>query len=271
MGRLEGKAVIVTGGASGMGEAAVNLFASEGARLVIGDLQGERANRLAAKIGGNCIAQEVDVSRSEDVEGLVRKALEAYGRLDVMFNNAGIGGGERLIHQTPEEIFDRYIAVNLKSVWLGIKHAAGPMLEAGGGSIVNTASVSAHLGIPQQGAYGASKGGVVQLTRVAAVEYADSGIRVNAICPGGVLTPLIYNNPKLSNTMDPATAEQHLAAAQPIPRACQPLDIAQAALYLASDESSFVTGATIVVDGGWTASGRFRQGSRTGLEDLYRK
>ncbi|MDE0511888.1 MAG: SDR family oxidoreductase [Gammaproteobacteria bacterium] len=271
MGRLEGKTIIITGGASGVGEAAARLFASEGAKLVIADLQGERANQLAEELGGDCIAQKVDVSRSADVKGLVSKALESFGQLDVMFNNAGIGGGERLIHETPEELFDRTIAVNLKAVWLGIKHAIPPMLDAGSGSIMNTASVSAHLGLPQQGAYGASKSGVVQLTRVAAVEYADRRIRVNAICPGGVLTPMVYNNPALRYTLDPADAEQRLAQAQPLPRACQPIDIAHAALYLASDESSFVTGTTIVVDGGWTASGRARMDNPSGLEDLYQK
>ena len=264
MGRLEGKTVIITGGASGVGEAASRLFAAEGAKLVIADIQGELASTLAKEIGGDCIAQEVDVSRDDDVENVVNTALESFGRLDVMFNNAGVGGAEGLIHETPEEVFDRYIATNLKGVWLGIKHAIDPMLEAGGGSIVNTASVSAHLGIPQQGAYGASKGGVVQLTRVAAVEYAESNIRVNAICPGAILTPLVYNNPDLDYKLDVEDAKKQLASAQPIPRACMPIDVANAALYLASDDSSFITGTTTIVDGGWTASGVARLADRIG-------
>ena len=256
MGRLEGKVAIITGGASGMGEAAARLFTAEGAKLVIGDLQGERAYQLAEEIGGDCLAQEVDVSRSADIEGLVNKALDAFGQLDVMYNNAGIGGGELPTHKASEEFFDRIIAVNLKSVWLGIRYAVPPMLEAGGGSIINTASVQAHLGMPENSAYGPTKAGVVQLTRVAAVEYASSGIRVNAICPGGILTPLVYNNPVLEPVaLD--EAEQYLASLHPMARAGQPIDVARAALWLASDESSFVTGEAINVDGGWSAAGRF--------------
>ena len=268
MGRLKGKVAIITGGASGVGEAAARLFTAEGAKLVIGDVQGEQALKLAEEIGGDCIAQEVDVSRNNDVENLVKKALKAFGRLDVVFNNAGVGGAEGLIHETPEEVFDRYIAINLKGVWLGIKHAIGPMLEGGGGSIVNTASVSAHLGIPKQGAYGATKGGVVQLTRVAAVEYAESNIRVNAICPGAILTPLVYNNPDLDYQLDVEDAKTQLASAQPIPRACMPMDVANAALYLASDDSAFITGTTTVVDGGWSASGVSRLAKRIGPREI---
>ena len=146
----------------------------------------------------------------------------------------------------------------------GTEAALPALRRAGGGSIVSTASVSAHLGIPQQGAYGASKGGVVQLTRVAAVEYADSNIRVNAICPGAILTQLVYNNPDLDYQLDFEDAKKQLASAQPIPRACMPIDVANAALYLASDDSAFVTGTTTIVDGGWTASGLARMADRIG-------
>ena len=257
MGRLQGKTAVVTGGASGMGEAATELFVREGARVVVGDLQIDAANELATRLGkDNVIAERVDVSVSDDVARLVNVTIGRFGRLDIMFNNAGIGGGELLIHETPEEVFDRIVAVDLKGVWLGIKHAVPAMLRTGGGSIVNTASVSALMGMRNQGAYGAAKGGVVQLTRVAAIEYADVGIRVNAILPGGVLTPLIWNNPALPAPLDPEVVGKMLAAAQPVPRAGMPLDIANAALWLASDESSFVTGQSIVVDGGWTASAK---------------
>ena len=257
MGRLEGKIAIVTGGASGMGEAATELFVREGARVVVGDLQIDAANELATRLGNDSVvAERVDVSVSDDVARLVSVAIERFGGLDVMFNNAGIGGGELLIHETPEEVFDRIVAVDLKGVWLGIKHAVPAMLRTGGGSIVNTASVSALMGMRNQGAYGAAKGGVVQLTRVAAIEYADVGIRFNAILPGGVLTPLIWNNPALPAPLDPEVVGKMLAAAQPIPRAGLPMDVANAALWLASDESSFVTGQSIVVDGGWTAAAR---------------
>jgi NAD(P)-dependent dehydrogenase (short-subunit alcohol dehydrogenase family) len=254
--RLEGKVAVITGGASGMGEAASRLFVREGARIVIGDVQIEKANALAAGLGGNAVARQVDVSRAADVRSLVDTAMTRFGRLDVMFNNAGIGGGEGLIHETSEDVFDRIVAVDLKAVWLGIKYAVPAMLKAGGGSIVNTASVSALMGMKFQGAYGAAKGGVVQLTRVAAVEYAEHNIRVNAILPGGVLTPLVYANPALAQPLDPQVVEAQLAHVQPIRRAGQPMDIAHAALWLASDESTFVTGASIVVDGGWNASAR---------------
>ena len=256
MGRLDGKVAVITGGASGMGEASARLFVAEGARVAIGDVQAERAEAVAKSLGDRALALAVDVSQSADVKRLVDAAVARFGRLDVMFNNAGIGGGEGLIHETPEAVFDRIVAVDLKAVWLGMKHAAPHLIAAGGGSIISTASVSAHLGMKYQGAYGAAKGGVVQLTRVAAVEYAEHGIRANAICPGGVLTPLIWANPALPEPLSPALVEEQLKRVQPIARAGQPRDIAHAALWLASDESSFVTGTTVIVDGGWTASAR---------------
>ena len=181
MGRLEGKVAVITGGASGMGEAAARLFVDEGARVVIGDVQDERAQAVAAGLGGNGVAVRCDVSIAADVERLVQTAVDRFGGLQVMFNNAGIGAGEGLIHETDEAVFDRIVAVDLKGVWLGIKYAIPHLRKSGGGSIVNTASVSAHLGMKRQGAYGAAKGGVVQLTRVAAIEYAADRIRVNAV------------------------------------------------------------------------------------------
>jgi len=256
MGRLAGKVAVITGGASGMGEASARLFVAEGARIAIGDVQEEQAHVVAKSLGDAAVALRTDVSQSGDVKRLVEAAVARFGRLDVMFNNAGIGGSEGLIHETPEAVFDRILAVDLKAVWLGIKHAVPHLIAAGGGSIVNTASVSAHLGMKYQGAYGAAKGGVVQLTRVAAVEYAEHGIRANAICPGGVLTPLLWANPGLPEPLTPAVVEEQLKRVQPIARAGMPRDIAHAALWLASDESSFVTGTTLVVDGGWTASAR---------------
>ena len=256
MGRLDGKVAVITGGAPGMGEATTKLFVGEGAQVVIGDVQREKAQALADSLGDDCVAVEADVSSSEDVQALVRTALSEFGGIDVMYNNAGIGGGEGPIHECSEEMFDRIIAVDLKAVWLGMKHALPHLIERGGGSIITTASISGLVGMPGQGAYGSAKGGVLQLTRVCAIEYADRGIRANSICPGGILTPLLWNNPALSQPRDPAELERALAGAQPIQRAGQPEDIANAALWLASDDSSFVTGQQIVVDGGWTASAR---------------
>jgi NAD(P)-dependent dehydrogenase (short-subunit alcohol dehydrogenase family) len=246
MGRLDGKVAIITGGASGMGEATAHLFAREGARIVIGDLQRERAEQVAKEIGSACVAVETDVSAGEDIQRLIRTAIDRFGRLDVMYNNAGIGGGEGLIADCP------------KAVWFGMKYALPYLTAAGGGSIITTASVSAFMGIPTQGAYGAAKGGVVQLTRVCAIEYADKGIRANCICPGATATPLIWNNPNRPGGIEVTESEvrERFATMQPLGRAGEAQDIANAALWLASDESSFVTGQAIVVDGGWMASAR---------------
>ncbi len=256
MGRLEGKVAVITGGASGMGEATAQLFVREGARVVIGDVQQDKGEAVAASIGAECRFVATDVSNSEDVRALVRAAVDGFGRIDIMYNNAGIGGGEGSIVDCPEEVFDRIIAVDLKAVWLGMKHALPYLIANGGGSIVTTASVSGIMGMPGQGAYGSAKGGVMQLTRVCAVENAEHGVRANCICPGGVLTPILYANPALPNAIDPSVLAAQLVNAQPIPRPGMPNDIAQAALWLASDDSSWVTGQAIVVDGGWTASAR---------------
>jgi NAD(P)-dependent dehydrogenase (short-subunit alcohol dehydrogenase family) len=256
MGRLDGKVAVITGGASGMGEATARLFISEGARVVIGDVQDEKGQAVAKSLGDNCRFVRADVSTSEDVQGLVAEAVNTWGRLDVMYNNAGIGGGEGTIVDCTEEVFDRIIAVDLKAVWLGMKHAIPHMIRGGGGSIITTASVSAYMGMMNQGAYGAAKGGVVQLTRVCAIEFASQGIRANAICPGGTLTPILYANPLAPRDVTPEEVAERLKFVQPIPRAGLPEDIANAALWLASDESSFVTGQSIIVDGGWMASAR---------------
>ena len=256
MGRLDGKVAVITGGASGMGEATARLFVDQGAAVVIGDLQEEMGQGVADSLGDHCTFVRTDVSSGEDVQAMVRTAVDKYGGLDVMYNNAGIGGGEGSIVDCPEETFDRIIAVDLKGVWLGMKTAIPYLVANGGGSLISTASVSAYLGMEGQGAYGAAKGGVVQLTRVAAIENARHFVRVNCICPGGTATPILWNNPALPAPMDPEVTKSFLARAQPLPRAGLPEDIAGAALWLASDESSFVTGQAIVVDGGWMASAR---------------
>ena len=256
MGRLDGKVAVITGGASGMGESTAQLFVREGARVVIGDMQKEKGEAVAAGIGKDCKFVATDVSSSEDVRALVLAAVDGFGRIDIMYNNAGIGGGEGSIVDCTEATFDRIIAVDLKAVWLGMKHCLPYLIANGGGSIITTASVSGIMGMPGQGAYGAAKGGVMQLTRVCAIENAPHFVRANCICPGGTLTPILYNNPALATPMDPQLVAEGLKRAQPIPRTGMPEDIANAALWLASDESSFVTGQAIVVDGGWVASAR---------------
>ena len=260
MGRLDGKVAVITGGASGMGEATARLFVREGARVVLGDIQDEKLQAVASSLGGDCLAVRTDVTSSEDVQALVRTAVERFGKLDVMYNNAGGGrrsdygtvdaAGPRLLADVREDDWDFIIDLNLKGVFLGMKHALPYLIAGGGGAIISTASVSAYLGMRGQTAYGAAKGGVVQLTRVCAVEYADRGIRCNCICPGGILTPLVYERAGIETT------REQLTRTQPIPRAGLPEDIAHAALWLASDESSFVTGEAVVVDGGWIASAR---------------
>lgn len=291
-GRLDGKTAIVTGGASGIGLAAVRRFVAEGANVVFCDLSPEQGRdvaaalgdagklhhsrraeggpndgaTIAATLGGRAIFVAADVTDQASLERVFATAAEAFGGLDILVNNAGVGGGEGPIESTPRSLFDRTMAVNLLGPWLGIK-LAFPLLRArGGGSIVNTASVSALLGMPGQGAYGASKAGVLQLTRVAAIEGASDFIRVNAVCPGGVLTPIIYDSPIFAHGIDPALIDQGLAGAQPLPRACKPEDVADAILWLASDESGFVTGQSINVDGGLTIEFDSRQRTKANLQ-----
>jgi NAD(P)-dependent dehydrogenase (short-subunit alcohol dehydrogenase family) len=266
--RLDGKVAVITGGASGMGKATASLFVEESARVVIGDVQAEAAQAVADSLGPTCVAVRTDVTNSEDVAGLVRTAVERFGKLDVIFNNAGgvlreadgarrlpaeVDGARRRLADMSEDQWNGMVALNLTSAWLGMKHAIPYLIANGGGSIISTASVSAFMGMVGQAAYGAAKGGIVQLTRVCAVEYAEQGIRCNCICPGGTLTPLLYETP---GSGDYEATRSRLGNLQPIPRAGLPEDIAQAALWLASDESSFVTGQAIVVDGGWMASAR---------------
>jgi len=249
---LKGKVAIITGGASGMGRATSLLFAKMGANVVLADLNvagGEEVAKLASQSGNKALFQRTDVSNEADVKALVERATKAFGRLDVMFNNAGIGGAVGPLERISVEDWDRTQAVCLRGVFLGIKHAVAPLRAAGGGSIISTASIAGIDGYPNLHAYCAAKAGVVNLTRSAALEFACDKIRVNAIAPGGISTPILYGFAGTNKEMIDAM----LAHAQPYPRAGQPEDIANAALFLASDAASFITGQTIVVDGGATA------------------
>ena len=266
MGQLSGKVAIITGAASGMGRAASLLFAQEGAHVVLADLNvpgGEAAAAEAAAGGGRCVFQRTDVSAEADIEALVARALGEFGRLDIMFNNAGIGGAVGPLEFVSVEDWDRTQNVCLRGVFLGIKHAIAPMRAAGGGAIISTASIAGIDGYPGLHAYCAAKAGVVNLTRSAAIDLACDMIRVNCIAPGGVSTPILYGGGGVFGGSK-ETADAALVHAQPLPIAGQPEDIARAALFLASDAARFITGHTLVVDGGATAgaiAGAPRQGS----------
>jgi NAD(P)-dependent dehydrogenase (short-subunit alcohol dehydrogenase family) len=252
MSRLENKVAVITGAASGMGKAAAILFAREGAHVVLADLNvtgGEETAQLASAAGRRCVFQRTDVSQEDDVKALIARAQSEFGRLDITFNNAGIGGAVGSLELITVEDWDRTQAVCLRGVFLGIKHSIAPMRAAGGGAIVSTASIAGIDGYPNLHAYCAAKAGVLNLTRSASIEYAADNIRINAIAPGGVSTPIVYGG--LGG--DKATADQWLAKAQPLPMAGQPEDIAEAALFLASNAARFITGHTLVVDGGATA------------------
>jgi NAD(P)-dependent dehydrogenase (short-subunit alcohol dehydrogenase family) len=244
-GRLEDKVAVVTGGCSGIGRATVLRFAEEGARLVVADLADQAGEELAAEVGGRYV--HCDVAVKEDVDRLFATALEAHGRVDVAFNNAGISPPEDdSILDTDLEAWRRVQEVNLTSVYLCCKAVIPIMLEQGGGSIINTASFVAVMGAAtSQISYSASKGGVLSMTRELGVQFARQGIRVNALCPGPVNTPLLRD----LFAADPERAARRLVHV-PMGRFGEPEEMANAVLFLASDESSFVTASTFLVDGG---------------------
>ncbi len=249
--RLAGKVAIVTGGGSGIGRASALLFSREGATVVVADWEEEGGSGAVKEIvasGGRAIFAKTDVSKEDDVRNMIAAAVRTYGRLDVLFNNAGIEGEMGVLTGDHSlELWNRVIAVNLTGTFLGCRYAIPEMLKGGGGSIVNNASVAGLVGFAGIPAYCASKGGVVQLTRTAALEYATQGIRVNCLCPGVIDTPMVRR------AAPDETARAAFAQLQPVGRMGQPEEVAALALFLASDEASFVTGAAIPVDGGFVA------------------
>lgn len=253
MKQLDGRTAVVTGGASGIGAATVRLFASEGANVVVADLLDDPADRLVHETGPKVAYVRTDVSDEAQVEGAIRYACERFGGLDCLFNNAGFGGVDGKIEETDLEGLMATTAVLFHGVVYGLKHAAPVMKARGSGSIINTASVAGIQAGRGPHVYSALKAAVIQLTRSVAMELGESGVRVNCICPGGIVTPIFGRQFGLSQTeVEERTAilNQVFAAVQPIRRPGQPEDIARAALWLASDASAFVNGHALVVDGG---------------------
>jgi len=254
--RLDGKVAVITGGSSGMGRATTLRFLDEGASVVFGDMNENTAKEtldLAADAGTEKHVRFIhtDVSQEADVAAMIELAVSEFGRLDVVFNNAGVGGAFGNLTDIEVEDWDYTFAVLTRGPWLGIKHGARVMIEqGGGGSIINTASIAGLSGGAGPQAYSAAKAALVNLTMAAAVEFGQHKIRVNAICPGGILTPLV----QMGNA-DPEVVEKRMEQLQPLPFAGRPEHIAAAALFLASDDSLFVSGHALVVDGGLEAAG----------------
>ena len=249
--QFEGKVALVTGGASGIGRATALAFARAGAKVVVADIAveaGRETLRMIEETGGDAVFVRTDVSQADEVEALIEQALEAYGRVDCAVNNAGVIGEMAPTAKCTEENFDQVIGTNLRGTWLCMKHEIAHMLERGGGVIVNMSSVSGIRGLPDFPAYAASKAGILQLTRTATLEYAKWGIRINAICPGTIDTPMVAGvvaaRPEL---------EQEFLALHPMGRIGKPEEVAEAALWLCSDAASFVTGHALAVDGGYLA------------------
>ena len=235
-GRLDGKVALVTGGSSGIGQATAQIFAREGAKVVVADVLvegGEETVRLIKAAGGDAIFVKTDVSRPAEVEAMVKRAVDTYGRLDCAFNNAGIEGALQPTSEYDEAMWDRVISINLKGVWLCMKYEIPQMLKQGSGAIVNTASAAGLVGVQGLSAYTAAKHGVNGLTKTAALEYAKSGIRINSVCPGGVDTPMVRrvfgNNPQFAEAA---------AVVEPVGRLAQPAEIGEAVVWLCSDAAS---------------------------------
>ena len=249
MARFSGKAVLVTGAGRGLGETIAVAFAREGASLVVADIDAATANQTKQKVldlGAQAIAVAADVSSRGDVEGMIAEAVDAYGQLDIAINNAGVDQPPTPFADITEETFDQVVGVNYKGVWLCMQAEIQSMLGAGRGVIVNITSSSAHVGTPMMSVYGSSKHAALGLTRCAALEYVQQGIRINAVSPGGILTPMLAH---VAET-NPEYVEQGNAA-HPIGRIASTTEIANCVLFAASDEASFMIGHALVVDGGY--------------------
>ncbi|MDX1805518.1 MAG: SDR family oxidoreductase [Paenisporosarcina sp.] len=242
--RLQDKVAIVTGGASGIGEFTVREMLKQGAKVVIADFDDAGGQKLADELGEGVSFIHVDVSNEEQVEAMVKHSVDTFGKVDILFSNAGIGSTGSTDELSLED-WNKTISVNLSGVFLCAKYALKEMVKQGSGSIVNCASILGHVGQAATASYTAAKGGVVNMTRALSVEYASQGIRVNAVCPGYINTPLL-------DQLDDAT-RKHLVSLHPLGRLGESHEVANAVVFLASDEASFVTGANLLVDGGYTA------------------
>jgi len=255
MGRIDGKVAVITGSASGIGEASARLFVEQGARVLIADIQDEKGQALAHELGGNAHYFHTNVIQEADVKAAVQQALQRFGRLDCMFNNAGALGFVGPVEDIPLEAFEGTVSLLLRAAFFGMKYAAPVMKEQRSGSIITTASIAGMRAMLADHIYSAAKAAMIQLTRSVAMEMAENGVRVNCISPGHIATGVIQRAAGLS---DAAYGERVgavnavLAGWMPMKRAETPLDIAQAALWLASDDSSYVTGHNLVVDGGFS-------------------
>jgi NAD(P)-dependent dehydrogenase (short-subunit alcohol dehydrogenase family) len=273
MGKLDGKVAVITGGASGIGEASVRLFVEEGARVVVADIQDDKGHALTEELGaGATTFVHSDVTEESQIKDAIGAATERFGRLDCMFNNAGVPGVQGRIEEIDADAYDKSMAILLRGVFLGMKHAAPVMKAQGSGSIINTSSV-AGLRAGGMHVYGTAKAAVIYLTRSVAAELGEDGIRVNCICPGIIITP-IWNAmglPEESWQVLAGQLREGMARAQPITRTGTPEDIARAALWLASDDSSYVTGDALVVDGGLAAGPSWSQleQRRSGMAEVF--
>lgn len=274
MGRLDGKVAIITGGASGLGEGTVRRFVEEGARVVVADIQTDAARELVSSLGDTTRFHRTDVTDESDVEAAVSAAVTEFGQLDCMFNNAGIVGAVGSITETPVEAWDESLSILLRGVFLGCKHAARVMIAQGSGSIISTSSVAGIEGGLGPHAYTAAKHGVIGLTKSIANELAQHGVRANAIAPGSIVTAMTASVISGDHT-DTDTAHQHISAGSPLGIGGMPIDIANAALYLASDDARYVSGHCLVVDAGLTTAGaapnRFHRGTGSVIGEAGRR
>jgi NAD(P)-dependent dehydrogenase (short-subunit alcohol dehydrogenase family) len=243
-GRLEGKIAVITGAGSGIGAAMAEIFVREGAKVIAADISGQQ-NEVAKQIGSACVPCQTDVAKGADIQAMLNLAVTKFGRLDVLVNNAAIDGEMVATADYSEEEYDRVWAINGRSVFLGMRYGIPLMLKTGGGSIVNTSSMASTVAFPTMSAYCASKGAIVMFTKAAAVEYARKGIRANVINPGPTISGITKHMP--------AEYIEGVKNASPMGRMAEASEVANLALFLASDEASFITGSSVLIDGGYTS------------------